>query len=61
MSPDPEPLEQALAVSGETQKAAVTRALKEFIARRTQRQLLDLMGALDWDETCDYKDECSRP
>ena len=32
-------------MSGETQKAAVTRALKEFIARRTQRQLLDLMGA----------------
>ena len=62
LSLDPELLEQALAVSGEkTKKAAVTRALKEFIARRTQRQLLDLMGALDWDETFDYKDECSRP
>ena len=62
LSLDPELLERALAVSGEkTKKAAVTRALKEFIARRTQRQLLDLMGALDWDETFDYKGERSRP
>lgn len=58
---DPELLEQALAVSGETtKKAAVTKALEEFIARRSQAKLLDLMGKLEWDEVYDYKAERSR-
>jgi Arc/MetJ family transcription regulator len=58
---DPELLEQALRVSGEkTKKAAVTRALQEFIARRKQRELLDLFGSLDWDPEYDYKAERSR-
>ncbi len=58
---DPELLERALAVSGErTKKAAVTRALEEFIARRSQRKLLDLMGQLDWDNGYDYKADRSR-
>ncbi|HET6584352.1 MAG TPA: type II toxin-antitoxin system VapB family antitoxin [Nannocystaceae bacterium] len=58
---DPELLEQALRVSGEkTKKAAVTRALREFIARRNQRRLLELFGSLDWDPEYDYKRERSR-
>lgn len=58
---DPELLEQALQVSGEkTKKAAVTRALREFIARRKQREILDLFGSLDWDPDYDYKAERSR-
>ena len=58
---DPELLEHALEVSGErTKKAAVTLALREFIARREQAQLLDLMGALDWDDSYDYKSERAR-
>ena len=58
---DPELLERALAVSGEkTKKAAVTRALKEFIARREQKKLLRLFGAFDWDPGYDYKAERSR-
>ena len=58
---DPELLEQALRVSGEkTKKAAVTRALREFIARRRQRQLLDLFGSVDWEPSYDYKREGSR-
>jgi Arc/MetJ family transcription regulator len=58
---DPELLEQALRVSGEkTKKAAVTRALREFIARRRQRQLLDLFGSVDWEPAYDYKRERSR-
>jgi hypothetical protein len=62
LSIDPGLLDQALAVSGEkTKKAAVTRALEEFIARRRQKQLLDLMGALEWDSAYDYKAERSRP
>ena len=58
---DPELLERALEVSGErTKKAAVTLALQEFIARREQRRVLDLMGKLEWDASFDYKSERSR-
>ena len=58
---DPELIERAVKVSGEkTKKAAVTRALEEFIARRGQRRLVELMGKLEWDETFDYKAERSR-
>jgi Arc/MetJ family transcription regulator len=40
---DPDLLEKALRVSGErTKKAAVTRALQEFVARREQKKLLEL-------------------
>jgi putative antitoxin of VapBC-like toxin-antitoxin system len=61
LSIDPELLDLALAVSGErTKKAAVTKALQEFIARRRQKRLLDLMGLLEWDEGFDYKAERSR-
>jgi Arc/MetJ family transcription regulator len=62
LSIDPELLERALRVSGErTKKAAVTRALEEFIARREQQRLLDLVGKLEWDATFDYKGERQRP
>ncbi len=58
---DPELLDRALEVSGErTKKAAVSKALQEFIARREQRRVLDLMGKLDWDPSFDYKRERSR-
>lgn len=58
---DPELLEHAFAVSGErTKKAAVTLALEEFIARREQKKILDLVGTLDWDDGFDYKAERTR-
>lgn len=58
---DPVLLERALEVSGErTKKAAVTKALQEFIARREQQRIADLLGKLDWDEAFDYKAERSR-
>lgn len=58
---DPALLERALEVSGErTKKAAVTKALQEFIARREQRRVTELFGKLDWDESYDYKAERSR-
>ena len=61
LSIDPKLLDRALEVSGEnTKKAAVTIALKEFIARREQRRLLELFGSLDWDPDYDYKVERSR-
>ncbi len=61
LSIEPELLEKALRVSGEkTKKAAVTKALKEFIARREQRKLLGLFGRLEWNPDFDYKAERSR-
>jgi Arc/MetJ family transcription regulator len=61
LSIDPDLLERALEVSGErTKKAAVTKALQEFIARRRQKRLLDLIGKLEWDESYDYKAERGR-
>jgi hypothetical protein len=38
----------------------VTLALQEFIARREQKRLLDLLGKLEWDASFDYKAERSR-
>jgi len=56
LSLDPDLIERALKVSGErTKKAAVTRALEEFIARRRQKRIVELMGKLEWDTSFDYK------
>ena len=61
LSIDPELIERALAVSGErTKKAAVTKALQEFIARRQQKRVLELFGKLEWDTAYDYKAERQR-
>ena len=61
LSLDPDLLDRAVEVSGErTKKAAVARALEEFIARRGQKRLVDLMGKLEWDKSFDYKAERSR-
>ncbi len=58
---DPQLLERALEVSGQrTKTATVTMALKEFVARREQKRLLELFGALEWDSDFDYKADRSR-
>ncbi len=58
---DPELLERAVRVSGErTKKAAVTKALQEFVARREQRRVAELLGQLEWDPSFDPKAERSR-
>ena len=58
---DPDLLDRAVAVSGErTKKAAVTKALQEFIARREQRRVAELFGKLEWDDLYNYKAERSR-
>lgn len=58
---DPDLLERAVEVSGErTKKAVVTKALQEFIARREQRRVLELLGKLEWDESFNLKAERSR-
>ena len=61
LSIDPDLLQKAFEISGErTKKAAVTRALQEFIARREQQGILELFGSLEWDDNFDYKAERSR-
>jgi hypothetical protein len=61
LSIDPELIERALELSGErTKKAAVTKALEEFIARRRQKRVLELFGKLEWDAGYDYKVERQR-
>ena len=58
---DPKLLDRALKISGQkTKKAAVTLALEEFIAKRSQKNMLDLMGKLEWDDSYDYTAERSR-
>jgi hypothetical protein len=48
----------AVKVSGpKSKKDVVSLALKEFIA---QRQLADLFGTLEWDETFEYKKQRGR-
>jgi hypothetical protein len=61
LSIDPILIERARRLSGErTKKAAVTKALKELIARRRQKRLLELMGKLEWNPSHDYKAERNR-
>ncbi len=38
-----------------TKKAAVTAALKEYIAHKKQLQILDLFGTVKFDPKFDYK------
>ncbi len=58
---EPELLARAVEVSGErTKTAAVTRALRELVARHEQQRLVELFGALEWDREYDYKVERSR-
>jgi Arc/MetJ family transcription regulator len=58
---DPALLDRVVAVSGvATKKAAVTLALREFVARRQQKSVAELFGKLEWDATYDYKAERCR-
>ena len=61
LSLDPKLIERALELSGEkTKKAAVTRALEEFVARHEQKNVADLFGKLEWNPDFDYKTERKR-
>jgi len=56
LSIDPKLLKMAMQVSGErTKKATVTKALREFIAQRERRSIIELFGKLEWDTSSDYK------
>lgn len=56
LSIDPNLLSEALNVGGlGTKKNTVNQALKEFIQRRKQHQVIDLFGNLPPDADYDYK------
>ncbi len=49
-------IEEARQLGGQrTKKEVVTQALLEFVQRRKQLQLLELFGAVDFDEGFDAK------
>jgi len=61
LSIDPKLVETVLKLSGEmTKRAAVTRALEEYIARHRQKNMLELIGQVEWDKDYDYKAGRSR-
>jgi hypothetical protein len=52
---------EAQAISGaKTKKAVVTEALKEYIQRRKQSEIISLFGTVDYDTDYDYKKTRSR-
>ena len=58
---DPELLKKALEISGlKTKKDTVNMALKEFINRRKQLEILEIFGKMDPDPDYDYKEGRSR-
>jgi Arc/MetJ family transcription regulator len=53
---DDQLLQEALLVSGlKTKKDTVNTALKEFVSRRKQQEIVDLFGKLEPDPDYDYK------
>jgi tRNA(Ile2) C34 agmatinyltransferase TiaS len=49
-------IEEARKMSGlKTKKAVVTEALKEYIQRRKQMEIIKLFGTIDFDPDYDYK------
>ena len=49
-------IEEAREIGGHrTKKAVVTEALQEYIHRRKQLQMLNLLGKIDFDPGYDYK------
>ncbi|HEY2411113.1 MAG TPA: type II toxin-antitoxin system VapB family antitoxin [Pirellulaceae bacterium] len=55
-------LEQALKAGGhKTKKATVNEALKEYIERRKQAEIVELFGKIEFDSEYDYKRQRKRP
>jgi Arc/MetJ family transcription regulator len=61
LSIDIELLDTAQDVSGlKTKKDTVNLALKEFIERHKQKEILKFLNKIDYDESYDYKNERNR-
>ena len=58
---DPNLLRKALEISGlKTKKDTVNMALKEFINRRKQLEIIEIFGKMDPDPNYNYKEGRSR-
>ena len=58
---DPELIKAALSLGGKRSKRAVIdEALREYVLRRQQRDVIKLFGSIDYDESYDYKKQRSR-
>ena len=58
LSIDVKLLEEALKISGvKTKKNTVNQALREFIQRRKQKDIISLFGKIEMDKSYDYKRE----
>ena len=56
LSIDPQLLEEALQIGGfNTKKDTVNQALREFVQRRKQQEIIKLFGCFPGDEDYDYK------
>jgi Arc/MetJ family transcription regulator len=56
LSIDDKLLEEALSIGGlKTKKDTVNQALREFVNRRKQLEIIELFGSLDPDDDYDYK------
>ncbi len=57
----PELMARACELGGHrTKKAAVTQALKDYVRRLEQAEIHELFGAVEYEETYDYKKERAR-
>jgi Arc/MetJ family transcription regulator len=51
-------LQEALALSNQqTERDVVEQALREYVQRRQQMQILDLFGKIDYDDDYNYKQQ----
>lgn len=58
---DDQLLEEAVRAGGHrTKKATVTEALREYIQRRRQAEIIGMFGAIDLDPSYDYKKQRRR-
>jgi len=54
-------LEEALKIGGRrTKKETVNEALREYVRRRRQLEVVDLFGTVDYDPKFDYKKQRRR-
>jgi hypothetical protein len=54
-------IREAQSIGGhKTKKATVTEALKEYIRRRKQLEVVNLFGKIDYDKDYNYKEDRTR-
>ena len=58
---DPDLIRDALLLGGKrTKREVIEEALREYVLRRKQQQLLNLFGTFDYDPEYDYKNQRAR-